>query len=193
MLLLPPPLLPLLPDARQGQLDLIIARPPSTSPACSNTQVTDAALPALAQLPLLSLDLSETRVTGCRPPGIEVLTLPSLTSLQLLQARVDDRGCRHLAAALPCLHSLALGAAAVGDKGFKALCALPQVRLSSALQLCTVPRRARLQHAHPAATTTCSWRSCICLAATRCRMQGWRARCPAAPACAACTCPNAGW
>lgn len=63
--------------------------------------------------------------------------LGSLTSLRLNPSLLDDRGCRHLAAAAWQLRWLWLGSKAVQDKGLKALCALPKVeQQQGGLHLC---------------------------------------------------------
>lgn len=101
---------------------------------CSNTQVTDVSWAVLAQLPLRSLNLSGSRFVATRP--LEAAMLASLTSLQLLRCGLDDRSCRHLAAALPQLLHLQLGASGVGDKGLRALCSLPKVHVCAGEGLC---------------------------------------------------------
>lgn len=77
--------------------------------------------------PRLLLSLAPACCTA-RPAGLGQLPpMRHLTSLRLLQSAVDDRGARHLAAALPELRELHLGSPAVGDKGLRALCTLPKV------------------------------------------------------------------
>lgn len=101
------------------------ARPLPTAACCSHTPLSDGCWAVLEVLPLLSLDLSRSKVRGATAGH----RLSALTSLQLLDSQVDDGGCRSLAAALPAVKRLQLGGRHVGDKGLRALCSsLPQVR-----------------------------------------------------------------
>lgn len=61
-------------------------------------------------------------VTRRRSGSYDPPRLASLTSLRMLNTKVDDLGCRRLAPLLPALRSLSLSSSGVSDSGFKTLC-----------------------------------------------------------------------
>jgi hypothetical protein len=93
----------------------------------TNTQITDAGLVHLAQLPLQRLSLDRTHITDA---GLVHLTqLPSLHSMSLCRTQITDAGLVHLRQ-LSSLQTLALRQTQITDAGLVDLSKLPLLYLN---------------------------------------------------------------